>query len=116
MASTLKFLIVLGLLATGAAYVTKPDQTRAEAALKSQLLSALEHQEPGNNRSTASNLALMGCKLQPDGCYDLVRSGIDAQFSDHVVYTRYTITGFGKTADCIGAFTTFICPKGLIDN
>jgi len=108
-----KILAALVLIAIAAAYFTKPDQARAEAALKDQLLMALAREDIGGTRGAAGNLALIGCKLKPQSCFELVRSGIDAKFQDHVLYTTYDIAGFGKTANCIGAFTTFLCPGGL---
>ena len=108
--SLLKLLVLLGFVAVGMAFLTKPEQQDAEAALKEQLLEALERKEIGGG-----NLALAACKLQPQSCYDLVRTGIDATFTDHTLYTSYSISGFGKAANCLGAFATFVCPGGLSD-
>lgn len=109
----LKFLFVVLVLAAGAAYLTKPGESEAEAALRDQLTMAVAKEGLGEGRSTAENLALAACKLRPRDCYDLVRSGIETEFSDHVLYVRFAMAGFDRMANCYGAFGRFVCPGGL---
>jgi len=111
----LKVLVALMILAAGAAYVTRPGEESAEAALKDQLMQALDREEISPGRGAGANVALGLCKLKPTDCYQLVRAGIETRFTDHTLFTRFDMAGFGKTAQCIGAFTTFHCPGGLRD-
>ena len=109
----LGFLFVLALLVVGAAFFTKPTEADAEAALRQQLTLAMAREELGEGRSTAENLALVACKLRPRDCYDLIRSGIDVNFTDKTVYVQVDMAGYERVATCYGAFTRFVCPGGL---
>lgn len=109
----LRFLIVLLVLAAGAAFVTKPSEADAEAALREQLMMAVAKEELGEGRSAAQSLALVACKLRPSDCYDLVRSGITAEFADKTLFVQFEMEGFDRVATCYGAFTRFVCPGGL---
>lgn len=109
----LRFLALILVVVAVLAAFTVPSQKKAEAALKDQLIGALAREELGGGRGTAGNLALLGCKLKPQSCYKLVRERIDAQYDHRWIYSRFAIKGFGKTATCYGAFTTFLCPGGL---
>ena len=107
------FLCILALIVAGAAFLTKPAEAEAEAALREQLTLAMAREELGQGRSTAQNLALAACKLRPRDCYDLIRSGIETQFADKTVYVQVDMAGFERVATCYGAFTKFVCPGGL---
>lgn len=107
------FLIVLAGLAAGVAFVTKPGEAAAEAELREQVMTAVARRDLGEGQSTAQNLALAACKLRPNDCYDLLRSGIETTFTDHVLYVQFGLTGFDRQATCYGAFTRFYCPGGL---
>ncbi len=109
----LGFLLVLGALAAGVAYVTKPDEAAAEATLREQVMLAVAKRQLGEGQSTAQNLALAACKLRPNDCYDLLRSGIDTAFIDRGVFVQFDLTGFERQATCYGAFTRFFCPGGM---
>ncbi len=111
----IKLLAALAMIAAVAAFVTKPDAQAAEKVLKQQLMSALAKEEIKPNAGGASTVALIGCKLNPQACYDLVRRGIRTTYDDRTLYARFDLEGFGKEAVCYGAFTQFFCPGGLRD-
>lgn len=94
------------------AWLTNPSQPEAEAALRAELLRALEDQER-DTRDPALTAALLGCRLGPDACYDLLRSGLDLRFDNRIVYSVLDVQGFGRKATCYGAFNTFACPGGV---
>lgn len=110
-----RFLALLLVAIVILAAFTVPSEKKAEAALKDQLMGALAREELGGGRGTAGNLALLGCKLKPQSCYRMVRDRIEAEYDHRWVYSRFAIKGFGKKAECYGAFTTFLCPGGLQD-
>lgn len=106
-------LCVSAVVIAAAAYLTKPEEADAEAALREQLMMAVAREELGAGRTAGENLALAACKLRPNDCYDLVRSGMETGFTDHVLYVRFTMSGFERAATCYGAFLRFYCPGGL---
>lgn len=102
-------LIALGLLG---AWLTLPDEQRAESVLRATLLDALASKDLKGG-DAVTNAALMGCRLNPEGCYDLVRSGLKTTYEDRTFYAVVTVTGFDRSATCYGAFDTFTCPGGF---
>ncbi len=109
----LGYLVILLALLAGAAFVTKPSEADAEAALREQVMLAVARQELGEGRSTGQNLALAACKLRPNDCYDLLRSGLEVTYSDKTLFLRVDLEGFERRMTCYGAFTRFTCPGGL---
>lgn len=109
----LKFLIVVLGLGACAAWLTVPDKDQAEAALQTEVQNALNAQEFG--KGAGLDAALVACRIRPDSCYSLLRSGLDLSYERSALYATTTVSGFGKTASCYGAFTKFFCPGGLKD-
>ncbi len=109
----MRFIILIILLAIGAAFLTKPKEADAEAKLREQVFLDLAHEEIGEGRGTAENIALAACKLRPNDCYELLRSGLDVTYTDRVLFLMVEVVGFERQATCYGAFTTFFCPGGF---
>lgn len=107
--------LVLVALIGLAAHLTRPSEDAAEATLKDMVIQALAEQEIDPARGAGGNLALGLCKLDPNECYKVIRSGIEATYSQSTFHSQVQIAGFGKTASCYGMFTKFICPGGLRD-
>ncbi len=107
------FLILVLVLAAGIAMATKPGEAEAEAVLREQVMTAVLRQELGEGRSTGENLALAACKLRPQDCYDLLRSGLDVTYSDERFFLRVEVEGFERRATCYGVFGRFFCPGGM---
>lgn len=108
----LAFLIVCAAILSGVAYVTKPDEDKAEATLKDALLLALAKEEL-EGKTGAQRLALTLCRTSPNECYELVRAGIATEFTEKPLYVQMDVEGFDHAATCYGAFTQFFCPGGL---
>lgn len=108
----LRTIAIVAVLAA-AAWLTKPDEADAEAALRTQLVLALANEDLGGGRSAGENIALAACKLRPNECYDLLRPEIATVYSDFGLFTRVKMAGLGRRATCYGAFTKFVCPGGL---
>ena len=111
----MRLLILLIILAAGAAYLTKPDAGDAEARLRKEVMVAVATRELGEGSSTGDRLALAACRLAPGECYDLLRSGLEVTVTDRVLFTQVEVSGFDKRATCYGLFTTFLCPGGFRD-
>lgn len=108
-----RFLFFVIVVAAGAAYLTKPTQADAENLMREQALALVAKEEVGGDRSTGENLALTLCKLKPNDCYELVRSGIETQVTDRTFFIEIALQGFERKVTCYGAFTTFVCPGGV---
>ncbi len=108
----LAFLVVLAAIVAGVAYVTKPDERKAERALKDALLLALAKEEL-EGKTGAQKLALTLCRTSPNECYDLVRAGIETEFTEKPLYVQLEVAGYDHRATCYGAFTQYFCPGGL---
>ncbi|WP_146586919.1 hypothetical protein [Puniceibacterium confluentis] len=102
-------LMALGLLA---AWLTRPHEALAETELRAVILDALATEDI-KGKDAATSLALMGCRLDPGACYDLVRSALDTHYDDRIVYAVVTVSGFSRRARCYGIFATFVCPGGF---
>ncbi len=109
----MRFLIVVLSLAALGAYFTKPSEGDAEAVLREEVMIAVAKRELGDGQSTAETLALAACKLRPDDCYDLLRSGLKLAYTDRTLFLRVDVTGFERRATCYGAYNTFVCPGGF---
>jgi hypothetical protein len=102
-------LIAVGLVA---AWFTRPDMDQAEAEIRATILNAVATEDI-KGKDAVSSAALMGCRLSPETCYELVRSGLETTYEDRIFYAAFTITGFDRRATCYGAFATFFCPGGF---
>ncbi len=109
----MRFLIGLLVLAAVAAYFTKPEEADAEAVLREQVMIGVAKEDIGQGRSTAENLALTACKLRPNDCYDLLRSGLDVTYTDQHLFLKVDLEGYERRATCYGAFGQFVCPGGF---
>ena len=109
----MKYLILLLILAAGGAYLSKPSEADAEAVLREQVMIGGATEELGAGRNTGENLALAACKLRPNDCYDLLRSGLDVTYTDQALFLKVDVEGFERRATCYGAYTQFFCPGGF---
>ena len=107
-----KFVAGMLTMALLAAFLSKPGPDAAEAELRSQLMSAIANKQLGN-QDGLNAAALLACRLDPNSCYDLLRSGIDMTFEDRHLYAKLTLDGFDHSASCYGLYTRFFCPGGL---
>jgi len=106
----LKLLIGLVLVASVAAWLTRPDEAAAEAEMKSRLLAALDRLDlkPG-----AGAAAALLCKVNVEECYEFTRASMATEFEDRTFYTVFRAEGFGEGFSCIGAFTRYVCSGNL---
>lgn len=109
----LSLLVTLLLITTVAAAFTKPTQQDVEKELQAFILAELNRQDVNSDRNPLANAALIGCKLRPGDCYEVLRSAIDMTYEDRTIYARIDIDGFERHATCYGAFGRITCPGGL---
>lgn len=109
----LKLLIGAGLAAAVAAFLTKPGREDVDEALRRALFERLFTEQIDEGRDMLGNAAIIGCRLDPQGCFELLRAGLEVTYEDKLLFARVTVEGFGRRAECIGAFTRFNCPGGF---
>jgi hypothetical protein len=109
----LKLLIGAALAVALAAYVTKPGREDVDDALRRALFEKLFTTNIDEGRDMLGNAAIIGCRLDPQSCFELLRSGLEVTYEDKILYARVTVEGFGRRAVCTGAFTRFNCPDGF---
>ena len=108
----LGYVFLILLIAGGAAWTMKPTEEDAEALLQNQVMARVATEQVGEGRDVASNVALAACKLRPDDCYDLLRSGMDVTYTDQTFWLRVDVEGMDRRVTCYGVFERFFCPGG----
>lgn len=107
------WLVVFVGLVAGAAWATRPGVGDFDALLRAEIERNIAKKDVGGSDDPIATIALVGCKLRPTDCFDVIRSGLDVRVDDRTFYTRFEIKGFGREAICTGAFTKFWCDKEL---
>lgn len=107
-------IVLLGIGAT-AAWLTRPKMDSFDALLKNAIENRIATTDIGAQSDAISTIALVGCKLRPSDCFDLIRNSIEVRMEDRTFYTRFTVTGFGRDATCTGIYTKLICSGGFGD-
>ncbi|MGY9048351.1 hypothetical protein P775_16280 [Puniceibacterium antarcticum] len=102
-------LVAVGLLG---AWLTRPSEDQAKSEMRATIIATLTTEDT-NGKDPVTSAALMGCRMNPEGCYDLVSSGLKTTYEDRTFYSVFTATGFDRSATCYGAFTKFTCPGGF---
>ncbi len=111
-----RFLFLVLALGAAIGFFAKPAEDKAEELLGEMILEAINRQDISLEKSAAGNALLLGCKLRPSDCLNLLRSQLTTQYDDYKVFSTYAAQGLGHKAWCIGAFTTLTCPGGLQPN
>lgn len=109
----LKLLFALIVVAAVAAWFTRPGPEDVDNALRQALYQKLFDDDAGQGRDMLGNAAMLGCRLDPNSCFEILRAGLDVQYEDRILYAHVTVEGFDRRASCYGAFTRFACPGGF---
>lgn len=109
----IKLLIAVAGLAAVAAFFTRPGPEDVDEALRRALFERLFTTEIDAGRDMLGNAVLIGCRLDPNACFEILRQGLEVGFEDRYLYVRVSVEGFGRRAECWGAFTRFSCPGGF---
>jgi len=104
-----RWIILLLVIAAGAAWLTKPGEAEFDDMLRARLEHQIATQDVDAEGDPIGALALVTCKLRPSGCFKLVREGLEVTVEDRILFTRIRADGFGKRTVCTGAFTRLWC-------
>lgn len=107
-------LAIIAILAV-AAWATRPGEAEFNALLKELIERKIATTDIGASGDDAlGTIALVGCKLRPTDCVNLIRDSLDVTIAKHALHTSYSLKGLGREATCTGAFTRIWCEKGAI--
>lgn len=112
---------ILALLAilAGAAVATRPGEAEFDAMLRTAVERKIATTDIGTESSEGGDpiatIALVGCKLRPSDCVNLLRRALDVTVEAHAVYTRFTVKGLGRETTCTGAFTRIWCERPVLE-
>ena len=109
----LKLFLGLAVLAALAAFFTRPGPEDVDPALRRALYERLFTEEADIGRDMLGSAAVLGCRLDPQACFEILRTGLDIRYEDRFLYATVEVEGFGRRARCWGAFTRFHCPRGF---
>jgi len=90
-------------------YVSKPSPEEVEKYVHAVAISQLQAKDLEPSATVLENAALMGCKLDPDSCYDVLRKLIDINYEDKFLYAKITITGIGPSNHCYAVANRVFC-------
>ena len=98
-----------------AAWATRPGETEFNALLKELIERKIATTDIGASGDDAlGTIALVGCKLRPTDCVNLIRDSLDVAIVKHAFHTSYSLKGLGREATCTGAFKKIWCEKGAV--
>ena len=109
----LKPIAGLAAIAAAVAFFTRPGPEDVDEALREALYRRLFTEEAEAGRDMLGSAMLLGCRLDPAACFEVLRQGVDVSYTDKIFYATVTVEGFGRRAECWGAFTRFSCPGGF---
>ncbi|MDW4551326.1 hypothetical protein R5H32_18370 [Defluviimonas sp. D31] len=96
-------------IAAGAAWLTRPGSEAFDAHLRAGIEHRIATTDIGSEGDPVATIALVGCKLRPSDCFNLLRQSLDVTIEDRALYTRFHVKGLNHTASCTGAFTRIWC-------
>ena len=108
------FLVILA-IAAGVAMLTRPGEAEFDAMLKEAVQQKIATTDIGSQGEDAiGTVALIGCKLRPTDCVNLLRDALDVTMTDHKLYTSFTVKGLKRETTCTGAFTKIWCQRPVM--
>ena len=108
------FLVVLVIVA-GVAMLTRPGEAAFDAMLKEAVQQKIATTDIGSQGDDAiGTVALIGCKLRPTDCVNLLRDALDVTVKDQALYTSFTVKGLNRETTCTGAFTKIWCRRPVM--
>jgi hypothetical protein len=102
-------------IAAGVAMLTRPGEAEFDAMLKEAVQQKIATTDIGSQGDDAiGTVALIGCKLRPTDCVNLLRDALDVTMTDHKLYTSFTVKGLKRETTCTGAFTKIWCQRPVM--
>lgn len=106
--------ILLALLLGVVAWATRPGLPAFDAMLRKAIETKIATTDIDAGGDALATVALIGCKLKPSGCFEVVRQGLDVVEEDRTLFTRFHVTGFEREVTCTGAFTRIWCDRPVL--
>ncbi|MCB2126600.1 MAG: hypothetical protein H6897_16605 [Rhodobacteraceae bacterium] len=106
--------ILLALILGVVAWLTRPGLPEFDAMLREAIQTRIATTDVDAGGDALATVALIGCKLKPSTCFEVVRQSIEVTEEDRTLFTRFQVTGFGRETTCSGAFTNIWCEGDLI--
>lgn len=110
----MRFLILIVLLsiAAGALFATSPTRAVFKAEIESKIASRIAEMDPNAAEDDVTRLLLTTCKLGEAGCARLIRSLMDVEFENRVLYSKARLQlGREDPITCYGVLNKVICPS-----
>ncbi|MCB2130358.1 MAG: hypothetical protein KDE03_15145 [Rhodobacteraceae bacterium] len=107
--------VILALLAL-AAWLTRPGIAEFDAMMKTEVERWIARTDVDAGSDAIATVALVGCKLKPSACFDLLRQTFDIKEENRTLYTRFSVKGLGRETTCTGAFTRIWCAEPVVAN
>ena len=105
--------ILLALILGVVAWLTRPGLPEFDAMLREAIQTRIATTDVDAGGDALATVALIGCKLKPSTCFDVVRQGLEVTEEDRTLFARFHVTGFGRQTTCTGAFTKIWCEGNL---
>lgn len=101
--------ILLAAVLAVVAWATRPGLPEFDAHLKQAITAKVATTDVDAGGDALATVALIGCKLKPSGCFDLIRQSLEVGMEDRRLYTRFHVKGLNRETTCTGAFTKIWC-------
>ena len=108
--------ILLAAVLAVAAWLTRPGIAAFDALLRETIQIRIATTDVDAGGGALETVALVGCKLKPSACFDLIRQSLDVVVEDRTVFTRFSVKGFDRETTCTGAFTKIWCAEPLLND
>ncbi|RYG91562.1 hypothetical protein EU803_10780 [Loktanella sp. IMCC34160] len=108
-----RFLVVLVLVLIAAAALTRPGPETVETAIGAMIRSEIEAGSLDDIQDPVAALLFAACKADANACADLARLGLSVGYVDRKLFAQVNVAGYGRSANCLAAFTQVFCPSGL---
>ncbi|MBC7141581.1 MAG: hypothetical protein H5U18_05430 [Rhodobacteraceae bacterium] len=106
--------ILLAILLAVAAWFTRPGLADFDTLLRETIQTRIATTDVDGGGDALETVALVGCKLKPSACFDLIRQSLDVVAEDRTLFTRFSVKGFDRETTCTGAFTKIWCERPLL--
>ena len=107
--------VLLAALMAVAAWATRPGMAEFDTLLRGAVQTRIATTDIDSAGGGAiETVALVGCKLKPSICFDLIRQNLEVTEEDRTLLTRFAVKGFDRETTCTGAFTKIWCAKPLL--
>lgn len=105
-----KFILVVLVILAVAAFATNPSRADVEAEIEARLLSEIDAFDPASQNDPVLQLISGACQLGRNACAGFIRSLMDVQYEDRILYSAITVTfGNDVAKSCVGVLTRVLC-------